>query len=792
MRNLDNFESILDNDKNFLHGKLVFCQKGTTTQEPVFAWDSEHDAYVSVTPIVYTDVNGRPNVQIYLADKDYTIYVYKYIGNGDMTLDSDDANWSFQYSFNNLYNVFGLDIKSNAVSLIDSMASLKATDPTDIPSVGGEKLVALGGYNAMGDCPVVYYKWWASASTASANDVDVVSVAGIATGCWLLVNTFEETGIFDVRHAGCFPKDSESDVEVTQSYALKKADTYASKFGLTLFVPSIFENDFSYYIGTNVSIYSKIWFDDGAKIVTATSLVLNDLSERNAGRNYPFILHSDTNNGSINVAGDLIHTSWFENTETANPSVNYPPSINCRKKFVYDGSLGVLGSVPTFTLANMDVEILSLLENETFDLTNCKIVCEEKIKRGCKFTECEIKGTFFYSGAMYTDNSFTDCTSDIDTWSNTDWYVTYCEKNGVELLDLKYRECTIDFGSRATFPFKFIRNAHFSDSIKIPSGTLLNIWDSQIDSVVIDANNATMEEIRIRNSEVTFHNNGVYILSSCKLDAEGSRISSDSGHTPIFKSARLVDCTIDGNVKVTDTITKLDVIGCEINESIFAACTSSFNITFDNNVIRNHQYLVLESGNSLTKFVTSSFCNNVVEHPTGYDFIKFDDVAGFDVDNIGQYVYNNNSGVYKNCNYASIHYRARYRKYGETETGNYVSQVSSNSSNCILVGDIFKLSSILFSFGEKTTSDIVVKVESGYLDQALFFKNDKILAVGKGEVSSYTIIYEDGIDADTQILHGEFGVGSPTKDYVIVPNSYSDNDMLDFVINIKKVERRTN
>jgi hypothetical protein len=703
-----------------------------------------------------------------------------------MTLDSDDENWSFQYSFNNLYNVFGLDIKSNAVSLIDSMESLKATDPTDIPSVGGEKLVALGGYNAMGDCPVVYYKW-SSESTASANDVDVVSVAGITTGRWLLVNTFEETGIFDVRHAGCFPKDSEADVEVTQSYALKKADTYASKFGLTLFVPSIFENDFSYYIGTNVSIYSKIWFDDGVKIVTATSLVLNDLSERNEGRKYPFMLHSDTNNGSINVAGDLIHTSWFENTETANPSTNYPPSINCRKKFVYDGSLGVLGSVPTFTLANMDVEILSLLENETFDLTNCKIVCEENIKRGCKFTECEIKGTFFYSGAMFTDNSFTDCTSDIDTWSNTDWYVTYCEKNGVELLDLKYRECTIDFGSRATFPFKLIRNAHFSDSIKIPSGTLLNIWDSQIDSVVIDDNNSTIEEIRIRNSDVTFYNNGIYTLSNCKLDAEGSKISSDSGHKPIFKSAKLVDCEIDGGINVSDTTTKLEVIGCEVKAPITASCISSFNITFDQNVIKNNARLVLESGNSLTKFVTSSFCNNVVEYPVGYDFILFVDVAGFDVDDIGQYVYKNNSGVSKFDDSASFHCRVKYRTYGNTDTGNYVLQTASSSNECILVGDSFRISKFFFSFGEKTTSEICVKVECGYADEALFFKNDKSLATGKGETSSQTIIYEDGIDADTQILHGEFG--STTKDYVYVPNSYADGVTLDFVLNIKKVER---
>ena len=51
---------------------------------------------------------------------------------------------------------------------------------------------------------------------------------------------------------------------------------------------------------------------------------------------------------------------------------------------------------------------------------------------------------------------------------------------------------------------------------------------------------------------------------------------------------KLVDCTIDGNVKVSDTITKLEVIGCEVKAPITAACTSSFNITFDQNVIKNN------------------------------------------------------------------------------------------------------------------------------------------------------------------------------------------------------------
>lgn len=780
MRNLDNFESILDNDKNFLHGKLLFCQKGTTTPEAVYSWDSEHNEYVAITPIVYTDVNGRTDVQVFLADKDYTIYVYKYIGNGDMSLDSDDDNWSFQYSYNDVFGLEDLEINSDSITLIDRMESLKATDPQTIPSVDGKKIIALCGYETLGDCPAVYYRW-IEVSTATANDVDVVAVAGITTGRWILINTFNETGIFDVRHAGCFPKNDEASVEVTQSYALQKADNYAQKFGLTLFVPSIFENDNSYYIGTNITIWSPIWFADGAKIVTATSLTLDILSERNVDRLHPFILHSATNNGSITTSGDVVHSSWFENIDTTNPSVNYPPFINVRKKFVYDGSFGALGTTPSYSFSNIDVEILELLENEDFTFTNCNIKSDGKIKKGCLFIECDIDGGIFYSGAMFTDNSFTDCTSDIDTWSNTDWYVTYCEYNGVELLDLKYRECTIDFGSRATFPFKLIRNAHFSDSIKIPSGTLLNILDSQIDSVVIDANNATMETIRIRNSEVTFKNTGTYKLSNCLLDAEGSEINVDGIGTPIFKSAKINNCTINGDVKVSATNAELFVTNCIITENVIADCTASFKIVFDDNVLRNLANLVLTSSSSGIRLSTSSFCNNVIQESGEREFIDFSGVAGFDVDDIGTYRYENNSGVEKGCGSISKHFHVKYRKTGNTDTGNYVLQTPDADVKCTLEGDGFKLNNLLFNFGEKTPYPIRVYTDENRAQSYLYFQDDGI-QYSVGHAESPLVVYDAGIDGDTQILGGTFG--SITKDIVVVNTSYADDTFVDFVLNV--------
>ena len=784
MRNLDNYGQIFDNDKNFLHGKLVFCQKGTTTQEQVYSWDSEHNAYVAVNPIVYTDINGRPSVQIYLADKDYTIYVYKYIGNGDMSLDSDDSNWVFQYSFNNLYEVFDLEINADSIVSIDRMETLKDTDPASVPSIDGKRIVALCGYQTLGDCPIVYYRW-SEVSTESANDVDVVAVSGITTGRWLLVNTFEETGIFDVRHAGCFPKADEDMVDVTQSYALGKADTYAQKFGLTLFVPNPYESGNAFYIGTNISIYSPIWFDDGAVIVTGSSIAMNDLSEKNVGRSYPFMLHSDSHNGSISCAGNVICSSWFSNTETANPSVNYPPSINVRKKFVYDATFGVQGSNPTFTFEGLEIEILALLENESLDLTNCIITSDEYIKRGCSFTNCEIKGSFFNSGAMFSGNSFSGCRSDIDTWSDTDWYVTYCEKNGNTAIDLKHRTCTLDWESSATFPFTMIRNAVFSSNIKIPSGTILNISDSEIDTIVIDADNSTIEKVRIRNSMVNFRNKNNYKLSDCVLDAKDSRIHSDFGKAPIFKGADVDGCDIIGEFGVYDSAVKLSVTRCNVEQDITAECTASFVITFNENTISNYAELVMKSSNSSIKVTESSFCNNVVEETNKREFVNFSGVAGFDTDNIGSYVYENNYGVVKGCSGITKFFRVKYKKYGGSSTGDYVLQNAPNSSSCKLEGDGFKLNSLLFSFGEKTKRKTLAKLVCRYNSGMVYYHASGNLDSGYGDMDSIVCVYDEGIAADTRIMHGDFGSGG---DLVSVPTYITDNSDVYFTLDVKRIE----
>ena len=245
-----------------------------------------------------------------------------------MDQDSDLDNWLAQYSFNNLYLTFAVDIKTDSPYLVSNMTELQETDPANVGVTAGKTLVCLGGYNALGDCQPVFY-YWDNLSTKTANGVDIVAVTGISVGRWLLVNTFTEIG-FDVRHAGCFAEKTAAETSINQSYAIQRADTYALKYGLKIVFPDLYSDTYSYYLLTNIIVNSEVVAADGVKLITATSATLNFVSEENLKKKEPFILHDGTYSGTWSVKGETIRTGYFENQESLS-NTNWPPTITANK-----------------------------------------------------------------------------------------------------------------------------------------------------------------------------------------------------------------------------------------------------------------------------------------------------------------------------------------------------------------------------------------------------------------------------------------------------------------------------
>ena len=795
MRNFDNYEQIHDNEGNLLIGKLVFCRKGTTTPEPVYAWDSEHNDYVAINPEVLININGRPDQQIFLSDTDYTIYVYKYIGSGEMDQDSEENNWLAQYSFNNLYLTFAVDIKTDSPYLVSNMTELQETDPANVGVTAGKKLVCLGGYNALGDCPPVFY-YWDNLSTKTANGVDIVAVTGISVGRWLLVNTFTEIG-FDVRHAGCFAEKTAAETSINQSYAIQRADTYALKYGLKIVFPDLYSDTYSYYLLTNLIVNSEVVAADGVKLLTATSATLNFVSEENLKKKVPFILHDATYNGTWRVKGETIRTAYFENQESLS-NTNWPPTIAANKKYIYDASFNCYGTTPNIYLSGKEVVFTLLLENERYTLTNCKIGSLGKIKRYCSFTNCEINGGIFDPSLTYDDiwrNNFSNCVSDIDTWSDVNKYVMFKASQGDDNIDLQGKTCTVDFfndGESYNFPFIIVRNATFSSNTILPvdkDGNNLSAFSLRnvsLSNLMISQNTDLLGFVS-KNSSIHFELINYGTIPNAVFGASDSDITGD---TLTIKRFSLYNCRIANNIGNNSTSGTAEAVveNCAISGGIYLTSTSTFKLTFIGNVLSNSAVLSFAGAGSNHSFIDTIISNNnVVDGPR--EFVQ-NSVGSWNLSSIGNYEYRNNVGTKKPDESIKLALRIPWYSYGATIPSGvkrYLQQNSNNSNDTYLKG--VKISDLFFSFGENTRSDISVETiaSSGHNGPKAFsnngiFENNSTYSYVFGNIPT---LYRKGTSASKEVIDGSFG----ETPFNCTNGSLSDGELCTIVICAEKVYR---
>ena len=712
MRNFDNYDQFRDNEGNLLQGKLVFCRKGTTTPEPVYAWDSEHNEYVALNPEVFINANGRPENQIFLSDVDYTIYVFKYIGNWEMDQDSEDENWLAQYSFNNLFLTIAIDIKSDTPVLIANMAELEATDPDSVGVSAGKKLVCLGGYNALGDCPPVFYVW-DDTNTQTANGVDVVAVTGVSVGRWLLVNTFTETG-FDVRHAGCFAAQSAAETSIDQSYGLQRADAYAVKYGLKLVIPDLFSDTYSYYLLTNLIVNSEVVAADGVKLLTATSANLKNVSEENLAKKVPFILHNLTYSGTWSVTGKTIRTGYFDNQEVGSDT-NWPPTIVATEKYIYDASF-VCDTDPTISLSGIEVVFAETMESETYQLTNCKIESLGKIKHACSFDGCEIKGSFFHASTLVADIlscTFTDCVSEIGEWSDKDLYFAYCIGNGEESVDLQGASITIDFyGASIEHGIRKIYNGNFSHLIPPSVGGTwsageMALYNCVVSLFEIPSTNSELQTLRLYNSSLNIDSTHHSDLDACVISAKESKIT---GASLLAKYVYCQRTTIDAQLTADDGV--LTLTDCVVSKKVtlHPDTSNKLYLIVDDNIFDSLSFVYLEvAGFSNVVLERSSIRNNTALG-TKRDVVQFDEYNFYT--GAQDYVYGDNANATLSERYEK-EIAIPYYHSGDTIPDGVTKYVQEDGTNTgVLHG--FTLRDLLFSFGENLQRDVVAEFKQLY------------------------------------------------------------------------------
>lgn len=305
----DNWNSYLDNDGNLLHGKIRFCNKGTTDNVTIYNSDD-----IAIRNPEFTDLLGRTEYQVFIEnDANVSAYFYKYIGTGDMMQwpgeDYDPSRWAYQYSSDNMDPTSAINITADTAKGVATMVELRVVNPDEVPTVNGAKLMWLYGYYNAGDTSPVLYRWDSASLDSDDGGATIMSNHIPGRGRWKLATRELH---FDVRHFGIFPLDDKYSTDYSYTSQLANCAAYIDKEGLDAWFPAI-NNNMSYYLydGTNTfAIKGDIYVSDAVRFqvksgTTGTIITCHELHKRT-----PNLFDSSVQNGSATLTADWVNISW--------------------------------------------------------------------------------------------------------------------------------------------------------------------------------------------------------------------------------------------------------------------------------------------------------------------------------------------------------------------------------------------------------------------------------------------------------------------------------------------------
>ena len=552
MRAWDNWNSYLDNDRNLLHGKIRFCQKGTTDDVAIF----DRDASPVRNP-AFTDMLGRTEGQVFV-EGNVTAYFYKYIGTGDMTTlpgeDYDPSRWAYQYSSDDVVPVTSIDISSDTAMGVPNMTGLRALDPSTVPSVGGAKLAWLYGYYAAGDTSPVLYVWEEGSQEPDDGGSVVRANAVPGKGRWHLATRELH---FDVRHFGIFPLSDMYSTDYSFTSQLANCALYLDKEGLDAWFPAI-NDEMSYYLfdGTNTfAIKGDIYVSDAVRFQCKSGTVGTAIMCHELHKSTPFLFKSDIQDGSSTLTADHIRMSW----------VGYDCTGVARVGWIIDDD--------TFSRTITGKEVhFETNGSAGLVIDNCAVESDHKISGEITINNCEIRTSWFASGYDWSKLTMSGNRIRMVNCSDADTYVTLKNKqNEPDYGDIGEQTVT----GKTLLAGAVVENGMFSSVTLQGSTELHNISGSVYASGTSLALNAidcwlgfsapcTVESISFRRGSLS----GAAVTVSTSLSMDNVNLTAQLN--TVGASASIIRSRIDADIsasnisleedEITATVTQTDVL----------------------------------------------------------------------------------------------------------------------------------------------------------------------------------------------------------------------------------------
>lgn len=572
MRPFQKGNSFHDDEGNLLHGRVIFYKRDTSTKQDIY----DVDGNVLANPI-YTNDLGQTSQQVFLDDVDYLVSFERYIGDGNMETDTDERHWLFIYSCIDLYDTFNINIDTNGMQVVNTIADLRRTDPSIVETDNGNKVVLLAGYFEYGDKPSIQYVWNPT-SNEPDNGGSVIKVDGISLGRWKIIPNTSNT--LDVRHFGAMPSNSYIQISVEQAYAIQQANEYASMYGIKLYFPNGY-----YRLDTNISNV----------IMNGYVLVPDGMDVTISGENVK-VCQANNYNGDVTIIADIIHLS---DVTAIQQDIDYSiVHFNPIKRFVVD-----IDVRDTLEIENVECEFhdVSTIGDAWVNITNCQILANHTISNTAKvgFWDCYINGSYFKNDL--SNASFTNCTTDYVSWTDMNNYIVYLMKNGDKIIDLG--------GKSVSQTITIDRDIIVKNAVGLPLVLGNNVGNVTIQdsSVAISSLNPNFI-LKVYNSIVLSD-----MMSSNNIILENSTYRNDSPIVVKYLSA--MNSTIEGNESLYVT-TAFSANNSLIDKKFFLTLPNGSYPQIDGCVINKEGHINCNmriTNCTISSTITQSDVNGVVD-----------------------------------------------------------------------------------------------------------------------------------------------------------------------------------
>jgi hypothetical protein len=396
--NFNDAWAMIWNDTKPLVGKIEFCEANTTSLKTIYTVDGQE-----LSNPIYC--NGITTSQVMLADGDYTVRFYEYIGHGNMESDYNEDSWRLYKTELVKQNI--LNGGNDTTGVYATITTIEQLKEMEVPSDGS--VVGVVGYYTAEDCPLRYYVWHESGNYVDDGGI-VIKSNNVSNGAWVMKIPYN---YIDVRWYGDIPSNLVSAPSSNLGQRTKAA-TAANKYRKDLYFPSYAkgsETGFYMFDGSNtVSVDKDIIVDNAVRFVVkhgteGTQVTCHELK---ACEKYLFVSELGQTAGGYHITADTINTSWYDGSIAT--------ASGARVKYVIDR----MSSPLTFNDAYVELAGTTTLR-VVFD--NCHVDGFKKLSGPVEMSNMLVKTEWFVDDYDWSQLSLYNCQIELENCKDANTYI---------------------------------------------------------------------------------------------------------------------------------------------------------------------------------------------------------------------------------------------------------------------------------------------------------------------------------------------------------------------------------